>query len=218
VVLELIQEAGNPYFDWLFGSSERSAGVLASWARRSSSEVSTEQVTVAISGGELVGMFIGLSGSAVQRSRKADAFALFGEVGNDPAQRSALLQKLKETKNLFVAVESSEYYLSKIGVVPACRGRGFGKALMSEFLAAGRRSGFYRFRLDVSADNERAIRMYRSFGFVIDSCHFAAGMRYLSMTLSDSPPGGTVRMLPSYLAEPVRFERLISASDRQFPT
>jgi ribosomal protein S18 acetylase RimI-like enzyme len=37
---------------------------------------------------------------------------------------------------------------------------GLGRAIAGEFLDVGREAGFTRFRLDVSVDNEPALRIY----------------------------------------------------------
>src|SRR5918999_1419905 len=80
-------------------------------------------------------------------------------------------------------VAPRDWYLSKVAVVDAHRARGLGRALVEEYLAAGLAAGFRRFRLDVSADNDQAVRIYRSLGFRVEADRAAAGMRYLAMTL-----------------------------------
>lgn len=181
-VLTLVHEAGNPYFDWLFGSREHANSTIADWMRRPTSELSIDRIWIALVDGELVGMYLGLAGAAVRECRQADAVALLAETGRSRAARDALVERVRASKDLFPPVGPGDFYLSKIGVVTERRGEGLGRAITSEFLAAGRENGFHRFRLDVAADNEHAIRLYRSLGFVSASEHEAAGLRYLSMT------------------------------------
>jgi GNAT superfamily N-acetyltransferase len=181
-VLALVHEAGNPYFDWLFGGRERAAGAIAAWMRRPASELSIDRIWVALVGGELAGMYIGLPGITLRECRQADAVALIAEAGQSREARAALVEHVAASKELFPPVQPDDFYLSKIGVVSEHRGKGLGRALTREFFAAGRDGGFNRFRLDVAADNEPAIRLYRSLGFGTASQREAAGMRYLSMT------------------------------------
>lgn len=53
-----------------------------------------------------------------------------------------------------------------IGLLPALRGRGLGRALMTAALAAARARDFERVELDVFASNARAIALYEAMGFV----------------------------------------------------
>lgn len=184
-VLELVQEAGNPYFDWFFGSSERALATLAALVRQASSEIAARRVKLAIAGGEVVGMYVALSGGQLARCRQSDTIALLKHAGRGAA-RAAIVGKLAISRDLFPPVERSDFYLSKIGVVVGKRRRGVGRAIAEDFLAAGRRAGFRCFCLDVSADNQPAIRMYRALGFRIDSEQKAPGMRYLSMRLVET--------------------------------
>ena len=65
-----------------------------------------------------------------------------------------------------------------------CRGRGLGRELLQAYIDAGRRSGMRRFRLDVSAANSAAVRLYESFGFEIVGRSKIAEteIEYLAMT------------------------------------
>ncbi len=65
-----------------------------------------------------------------------------------------------------------------ISVAKAVQGRGVGTALMSALLDyADRWAGVLRIELTVWADNERAIRLYRRFGFEVEGRLRAYGLR-----------------------------------------
>lgn len=181
-VVGLVHEAGNPYFDWFFGGPEQTAATLAAWVRRPSSEVSLERVALAQLGDEAVGMYVALPGPELQHCRQVDTLALLKAAGHDQAARAALHERIEVSRDLFAPVGPDEFYLSKMGVLPPHRGKGLGRVLTDAFLAAGRAAGFGRFRLDVSADNEPAVRLYVSCGFEVESESEAAGLRYLAMT------------------------------------
>jgi len=55
--------------------------------------------------------------------------------------------------------------VQNLGVVPAYRGRGLGEALMQQALHGFARAGLGRAFLEVTAQNDAAIRLYRRLGF-----------------------------------------------------
>ena len=55
--------------------------------------------------------------------------------------------------------------IQNIGVVPGHRGLGLGRCLIEETLAAFRRHGLWSGALEVTADNSRAVRLYKDLGF-----------------------------------------------------
>jgi ribosomal protein S18 acetylase RimI-like enzyme len=55
--------------------------------------------------------------------------------------------------------------IQNFGIVPPHRGRGLGSALLLQALHGFRRAGLQRAVLEVTAQNEGAIRLYRRFGF-----------------------------------------------------
>jgi ribosomal protein S18 acetylase RimI-like enzyme len=56
--------------------------------------------------------------------------------------------------------------IQNLGVVPEYRGRGLGRALLLRALHAFRLVGLKRARLEVSARNRRAVRLYHEVGFI----------------------------------------------------
>lgn len=55
--------------------------------------------------------------------------------------------------------------IQNVGVVPAYRGLGLGRALVRQSLEGFRRAGLIRAYLEVTAENTAAVRMYRAVGF-----------------------------------------------------
>ena len=55
--------------------------------------------------------------------------------------------------------------IQNLGIVPGCRNRGLGSVLMGQALEGFRRAGMKRALLEVTAQNEGAIRLYRRLGF-----------------------------------------------------
>lgn len=187
LAVSLIHEAGQPYFDWFFGGPEAARAALTQWIARPSSEVAAGRVTVVYTNEGPAGLFIGLGGAELTTCRKSDLLAVATRA-KTPEERKALIARISETKALFPSVGTEAYYLSKMAVVPHHRGQGIGRHVLDEFLAAGESEGYRRFELDVSADNERAVRLYLSAGFQKEQPREKAGMRYLRMVLTRSAP------------------------------
>ena len=175
--LPWVHEAGNPYFDWLFGGAAAAHAVLNAWMSRPSSEVSVRRISILMSPTDASGGFLALSGDELARARRADTLATLKE------QVPGLRDRLAAARGLFSPVEPDEFYLSKIGVALEFRSTGMGRKLIQEYLDSGRSAGFRRFRLNVSADNDRAVALYRAAGFGVDARKRRAGMTYLAMTL-----------------------------------
>jgi ribosomal protein S18 acetylase RimI-like enzyme len=178
-----ISEAGNPYYDWLFGGRDATTNVLKSWLRRSSSEVSVSRAQFLFCDSEIAGGFIALDGLQLRNARKADTASLLNLI---PLQeRLTLMSRLFDSKVLFPPIGDDEFYLSKMGLNAPFRGRRLGQILTERYLMEGKARGFVRYRLDVHAENEPAIRCYRHFGFkVANQSESTDGqLRYFSMVL-----------------------------------
>lgn len=163
--LPWIVEAGNPYYAMLFGHSDRVLAILGAWVRRRSSEVSISRVTFLASQTEFAGGFIALTGDELRKARRADSIALLGAIpGNE---RPEILKRLSGLAGIFPPVDDDEFYLSKFGLHPAFRGRGLAKRLLDRYFEDGKSRGYNRYRLEVHAGNEAAIRCYQSAGFEV---------------------------------------------------
>ncbi|HEY7155840.1 MAG TPA: N-acetyltransferase, partial [Gemmataceae bacterium] len=55
--------------------------------------------------------------------------------------------------------------IQNLGILPGWRGRGLGEALLLQALHGFRRMGLQRAQLEVTAQNDTAIRLYRRLGF-----------------------------------------------------
>ncbi|WP_062463110.1 ribosomal protein S18-alanine N-acetyltransferase [Demequina soli] len=61
--------------------------------------------------------------------------------------------------------DGDAFHLLNIAVVPDARGRGLGRALMDDFMAAAREEKAPDAWLEVAVDNVPALALYRSYGF-----------------------------------------------------
>jgi ribosomal protein S18 acetylase RimI-like enzyme len=129
-----------------------------------------------------------MNGTDLSLCRKADTLALIRDWL--PSDRESIVRRIRESVGLFHVPDAGDYYLSKIGLLPQARRKGFGRMLLEGFLERGAAAGFTRFMLDVSADNALALRLYMSAGFrvVSESQHPSGTMTYLSMILNRKKP------------------------------
>ena len=176
--LEWVLQAGEPYFDWFFGGAEAARRAVEAWMHRPSSEVHVGRIQFLMEGDRPLGGFLALTGAELAKARMADAMAAMKLLGRD-----VFSQRVEAARGLFPDVSPDEHYLSKIGVQENLRQRGFGTELVHRWLSTARKAGYTKMRLDVSEDNQVAVRMYLRLGFRIDSRNSAAGLNYLSMIL-----------------------------------
>jgi ribosomal protein S18 acetylase RimI-like enzyme len=163
--LAWIHDAGNPYFDWLFGDPVTARAVLSGWLRRPESEVAASRVRDTRRVGIAVGGYIALTAAELREARRADAVALVADAPR--TRRREQLTKLRQADGLFTEPSDEEFYLSKMGVLAPQRGKGHGRALLEAFCAEAAVREFPWVRLDVSADNHAAINLYHSAGFTV---------------------------------------------------
>jgi ribosomal protein S18 acetylase RimI-like enzyme len=208
-IAALIHEAGNPYYDWLYGRPSEARRAVDWQLRLPTSEISSTRVTALLKDAVLLGMYVALNGAELARARMTDAMAITRREGTR-GPPSPLLDRIAESRGLFAPVHDDEFYLSKFGVARRFRGRGWGRLVLDDYIGAGRRAGFTRFRLDVSADNAAAIALYQSAGFIIESTAERAGMTYAAMALGSQEtvdvgrPGSRIMICPGVYPEIVR--------------
>jgi ribosomal protein S18 acetylase RimI-like enzyme len=187
VVAPWVHEAASAYFDWLFGSADKARAVVRQWMARPGSEISITRTAVLLESGRPVGCFVALSGAQLSRCAKADAIATLQEAKREGGR--ALLDRAATASAPRIPVEPDEFFLSRIAVSPELRGAGRGRALLEEYLAAGRRAGFRRYRLDVTVGNIQAEKLYESVGFrrVAATASDISGMELVAAMAMDVP-------------------------------
>lgn len=178
-VVPWVHEAGNPYYDWLFGDPAAARRFLTAALRRPTSEAAAERVRLLLLEGEPIGGYVALSGAELVKARRTDAPALFAGVSR--GGRDAMMRRLRASATLFPAPAPDDTYLSKLGVLLPWRRKGLGRRLLLHCVKA---SGTRRIRLDVSVGNDAARPLYTSFGFTIQARNVTpdGALEYLSMT------------------------------------
>lgn len=94
------------------------------------------------------------------RSGKIDIFVLF-----DQGMLVGELHVMYESDDAELAVRGRRAYLFAFRVREGFQGRGYGTHLMKTVLAALEEKGYGEVTIGVEDENERAIHLYRAFGF-----------------------------------------------------
>ena len=180
-LVSLVVDAAQPYARALYGEDGVAAEVFAAAMARPAAEIAIERTRVLMEGGELRGCYVALPGGEVRAGRRQELLEALRLLGS--ARIAGMRQRLVELAGLFAPVADDEFYLSKLAVEPAARGRGLGRVLLQHYVERGQQLGFRRFRLDVSADNTAARALYAHAGFEVAEkrrCH-PFDLTYLAM-------------------------------------
>jgi ribosomal protein S18 acetylase RimI-like enzyme len=162
-IAEDVFTTGPEYFTAVFGDPKVALCNLGSWIRNPNSEFSGTHVTLALELGRRVGAFIALPGGEVSKRRSVDTIHLLKNCKSE--RRLTLRNLLSAFAPVLLPVSDSDYYLRTLAVCVNHRNRGLGRVLLNEVIAQGSVAGYRRFRLDVSAGNLPAVKLYRSSGF-----------------------------------------------------
>ncbi len=160
-----IFSSGQPYFEWLCGNREVAEQTVAKWMRQPSSEVYIRRVQFLVCGTEIAGGFIGIGGAELAKARMADINSYWASL--DVPARSALIEKLSHSAQVFPPVGEDEYYVSKVALDRQFQAKGLAKVMLQHCLDQGIALGYTKFRADIQINNFPSLRCARSLGFQI---------------------------------------------------
>ena len=149
--------------------------VLTEVARAEQTQYSYRYAFIAQAGDQLIGAIVGYDG-AMLGALRAETFDIIERMtGCRPSIPD-------ET-------EAGEYYLDSLGVRPAYRGKGVGRALIAAFCNNAFMCGYKRVGLIVDTENPTAERLYSSLGFecVGERTFFGHQMRHLQLCSTTAP-------------------------------
>jgi ribosomal protein S18 acetylase RimI-like enzyme len=149
-------------------------------SRRSS--FSYAQATVAEDSARVVGVIVFVTGRQWRRRRASTGLAMLASANLRSAWR--LVYRGSREARLVPSVPADALYVVSVAVAPEGRGKGTGTRLLEHVIAEARASGSPAVFLDVRADNEAAVELYRRLGFVVVSEHAHAEARGLPAATS----------------------------------
>jgi ribosomal protein S18 acetylase RimI-like enzyme len=160
----LIYETAGTLGDYVFGTIGRNetVRVLAVLFRRERHLFSYDTATLAVSGGEVVGIVQAMPGADLLRT----GARLVREYARCYGWRSALRLAGRAYPLAFEPdAKAGEYYVETLAVAPSRRNQGIGGMLLAEAQRRGRQLGFTICSLSVMLHNTDALRFYRRMGF-----------------------------------------------------
>lgn len=125
--------------------------VLMEIARGDATQYSWRNAIIAEVDGEVAGAVVGYDGAQLYELREGTFAILRSSIGRIPT--------------IVDETEPGEYYLDSVGVLPAYRGMGVGRALVEAFCERAFDEGHRRVGLIVDYNNPDAEKLYSSVGF-----------------------------------------------------
>jgi RimJ/RimL family protein N-acetyltransferase len=163
VVSELILQSDCGMLPALFGPGvPRLLAYLLSQPANPYCTANTLVIVEAARLGGVAGALVGSCAEAARRTNLHTAALLFAWYG--PAV-IARFPRLVRAGAALENLEPSDFYVSHIAVLPALRGRGFGKELLLAAEDRARQEGARRCLLDAEEHNERARSFYERLGY-----------------------------------------------------
>ncbi|MCR4402037.1 MAG: GNAT family N-acetyltransferase [Firmicutes bacterium] len=145
------------------GDPDRARGALRAFFMRDANRFSYEFALVAEEGDRVVGMLLGYESRRVRRLNLNMAFQAPFVYGLRRALRVAM-----SSGSLLFAIPRpgpGEFYIERVAVLPAWRGRGIGTQLLEAAEKRAKAAGIGKCSLDVDIDNEAARRLYERLGY-----------------------------------------------------
>lgn len=172
-----IADAEEPILSWVFGTHDDGVLAVRNRSVHPASETWVGRIVAAYRDEMLVGGFIACGGLCLRRAMTHDITSLL-------RARVVDREVIRGAYGGFPPPPDTACVLSRIGVLPYCRGEGVGAELLDLFVRYAARTHELAW-LNVCETNERAIRLYKARGFApVGSTLVAHGQfRYLTMSL-----------------------------------
>lgn len=163
-LLQLDSAAAASYYRFLSSDPCESVVLRDLLFRDGLADCSPPACQLAVYDGTLAGMYCASTGKSLRQRRLRGAVRL---VRGGVAVPPAVIERARMAATSLAHLENDDWYLSRIAVAPEYRGTGLGRELLRRFIAAAAGVQARRCVLEVDTDNDAAIRLYRSAGFLV---------------------------------------------------
>ncbi len=170
------------YFTWLWGRDIKST--LERMYMKPANLFSHEFVDVLVCDNEVAGMLLGYTDQDKRRCDLRTGWLFFSANPVGMLTRGRVLMKFNRTVG---SLPENSFYISNVAVYPHFRRRGFGRMLMQHAQERAYKNNVKTLVLDVEADNNSAIGLYKSLGYRVEQefvLPYSQGkeLRFLRMT------------------------------------
>ncbi|MBI5938790.1 MAG: GNAT family N-acetyltransferase [Caulobacterales bacterium] len=165
----LVRSTGPVSYDYQFGPGDLLTHVVSASWKAPKTLFSAGCATLALEGGELLGVEIGFAGADFYIFRNNLAALAPGLIAGGQVDYDAfvgLVERAGLASYLNAHVPDDVYYLHALATPEQHRGRGVGRDLLRAAIARAQIAGFRELQLDVLADNP-AVDFYQAMGLQI---------------------------------------------------
>jgi ribosomal protein S18 acetylase RimI-like enzyme len=157
-ILELEFAASEPYTRFVFSTPTHAQAVRQYLFDRNLGEFSRPYLRILRDTDDVVGMLAVLTGTELVGARLRAAVAL--RKSDLLAADAGVADRLQLAGRTLLKVQPDEFYISRIAVAQAARGRGLGERLLQEAEREAIRRGCARLVLEVAPESAAARRLY----------------------------------------------------------
>ena len=163
-VSKLIYETELGVFRSLLGKDEDEATQnIKRLVKAGSNSLGHENIHVAING-DVIGILVSFSGKETSLLKD---FKAYYKILNFTQFLKYIFKGIAINELLTTSVRNNDYYLSNIAADPAFRGQGIGSYILENAIKLAEDAKCRRLILDVTMDNEGALRLYKRSGFKV---------------------------------------------------
>jgi len=163
IVLDLQRQASEAYSTFVFDTAADADEFWRLLFDRGVAEFSPPYGRLAMDEGRVVGLIARLDQRELRNTRLRSAHELHR--AGFFRTRPGVERRIQLASRALIPLQAGDFYLSRLAVAADARRRGVGSRLAAEFEAEAASRGCTRLALEVSADNQQAVRFYETRGF-----------------------------------------------------
>ena len=166
LVAELIYESSHELFNFMFSNPESAIAVLKKLLAYENGHFGKQFVTVMLVDDKVVGAELGYDHAHLTKQEIPGAINIFR--ATPFALWSHFIGPVRKALDGYVPAPAEDaYYINNIAVDSRQRGLGLGKKLLDHVIATAANNNYRCVELDVTQDNDGAIKFYERYGFYL---------------------------------------------------